>query len=100
MAHKFRPEGIGKLTIDDTQQALFPEQTNRHGEIPVVEKYENDSDIVSYIINTITGIRNKYNLNEIGIIFQSNKFSYYNLLKTSLSEMNLILKKLIPEKIS
>lgn len=85
-AHKFRPEGIGKLTIDDTQQALFPEQTNRHGEIPVVEKYENDSDIVSYIINTITGIRNKYNLNEIGIIFQSNKFSYYNLLKTSLSE--------------
>jgi superfamily I DNA and RNA helicase len=98
-AFKFNPERIIKLSETDTEVPLFPELAQRKGDKPKIMGFKNTGSLIDYVINSIKELRKKkFSLGDIGIIYQSNKFEYYNDLKNKLSFENILYKEIITKE--
>lgn len=93
-AYRFNPGRVIRLSESDTEVPLFPDMTERNGKKPTIQGFSDSNKVISYIINSIKSSINASSLGNIGIIFQTPKFSYFEYIKEQLTFENIPFKEI------
>lgn len=93
-AYNFNPGRVIRLSESDTEVPLFPDMAERNGKKPVIQGFDNTRMIIDFIINSIDILKNTMSLGNIGIIFQTPKFAYYETLTEQLSVEHIPYKEI------
>lgn len=99
-AHNFLPDTVEKLSVDDTELTLFPELAVRTGDRPELIGFENQSDLIRYILDKIIEARNRLgSFSSICLAFQSSKnISYYNSLLAELKDKKIPFSEIVSKQ--
>lgn len=93
-AYRFNPSRVIRLSESDTEVPLFPDMTERYGKKPLIQGFDSSNALINFIVNSIKGKNTSLSLGNIGIIYQSNKFSYFEKLKEELSKEHISYKEI------
>lgn len=92
-AYKFNPGRVIRLSESDTEVPIFPDMTERYGNKPLLQGFDSANALINFIVNSIKSKNISLSLGNIGIIYQSNKFSYFEKLKEELSKEHIDFKE-------
>jgi superfamily I DNA/RNA helicase len=94
------PDTVEKLSVDDTELTLFPEMAVRTGDRPELIGFENQSDLIRYILDKIIEAKNRLgSYSSICLAFQSSKnISYYNSLLAELKDKKIPFSEIVSKQ--